>query len=52
MVIVVYPVGKIWTQSGVAAEPLITAFITFLDDVAGDHAATIAGGRLPGQTDG
>lgn len=46
-----YPVGEVRTQSGVAAEPLVSAVITFLNDVAGDHAAAVAGGRLPGQCD-
>lgn len=46
-----YPVGEVRTQSGVAAEPLVSAVIALLDYVAGDHAAAVAGGRLPGQCD-
>lgn len=52
MVEVLYPVGEVRTQSGVAAQPLVGALVTFLDDVAGDHAATVASGRLPGQRHG
>lgn len=46
-----YPVGEVRTQSGVAAEPLVRAVLTFLNDVSCNHAATVVYGRLPGQRD-
>lgn len=46
-----YAVAEVRTQSGVAAKPLVGAIVAFLNDVAGDHAATVADRRLPGQCD-
>lgn len=46
-----HPVGKVRAQSCVAAQPLVGSIITFLHNVAGDHAAAIAQGRVPGQGD-
>lgn len=46
-----YPVGKVRTQPGVAAQPLVSAIFTLLNDVAGDHAATVANRGFPGQRD-
>lgn len=46
-----YPVGKVGAQSGVAADPLVGASVAFLNNVSGDHAAAVAGGRLPSQRD-
>ena len=45
--VVGYPVGEVLAEPGVAAEPLVWSFITLLDDVAGDHAASITSGGLP-----
>lgn len=47
-----YPVEEVWTQSSIAAQPLIRAFVTFLNNVASDHTPTIACGCFPGQGDG
>lgn len=46
-----YPIGQVWAEPGVRAEPLFCAFITFLNNITSDHAATVAGGCLPGECD-
>lgn len=46
-----YSVGEVRTQSCVAAQPLVRAVFTFLNDIASDHAAAVANGRFPGQRD-
>lgn len=46
-----YSVGEVRTQSGVAAQPLVSAVFTLLDDVASDHAAAAANRSFPGQHD-
>lgn len=46
-----YSVGEVRTQSGVAAQPLVSAVFTFLNDVASDRAAAVANRGFPGQRD-
>lgn len=44
-----YLVEEIGAEAGVAAEPLVASILTALDDVAGDHAASVLQRSLPGE---
>lgn len=46
-----YSVGEIWAQPGVAAQPLVSALFTLLNDVTSDDAAAVANRGFPGQRD-
>ena len=44
-----YLVEEVRAEAGVATQPLISAILAALDDVSGDHAASVPLRSLPGE---